>query len=308
MSKPTRSANGRPRLTIGVPVHNGGRYLRETLDSLLAQTYTDFELILSDNASTDDTEEICRSYAEADSRVVYVRSDKDVGAAGNFNRLVELADTELFKWATADDVCKPELVERCIEQLDRDPGIVLASVRTVFMDEAGVPIRNLDPGWDLRSENVCERFKAVVYAGGHWVNADALAGVVRLDALRRTTLMPRYQGGDKRTIAELSLMGRFYEVPEYLYLRRLHPSSSGQHNPEYAKDRAKSIEWMTEFFKASKMHITLPTVTLLLDHLRVVARSSLSLREKASLFGAVGRFANWKRNLLLRELSAAIQR
>src|SRR5690349_16638091 len=90
---------GKPRVSVGVPVRNGERFLVETLESLLAQTYTDFELIISDNASTDNTEAICREYAARDPRVRYYRSPQDVGLANNYNSLFARSEGDYFKWA-----------------------------------------------------------------------------------------------------------------------------------------------------------------------------------------------------------------
>jgi len=291
-----------PRVSIGVPVYNGAQFLRATLDSLLAQTYRDFELIISDNASTDDTGLICAEYAARDARVRYVRSDVNLGAAWNINRLVGLATGEYFKWAMADDSCRPELVARCVEVLDRDPGVVLACVRTVFIDESDRVVRALDPGWDLQSETPYERLRQVIYAGGHWVNADALAGVMRKSALLQTALLPRYQGGDKRPLAELSLLGKFVEIPEYLYLRRIHSATSGANNPEFAGDKARALEWMAEFFKGSRAEIARPTWNLFGDHVRIIARARLPSRHKLALFGAIAQVARWNWRRLINEL------
>jgi len=123
-----------PPLTIGLPVYNGQNYVSESLDSLLAQTYTDFELIISDNASTDSTEEICRDYAARDSRIRYVRQPVNIGAAPNHNYLVQAAHGRLFKWAAHDDLFAPKLVERCIEALDQ-PEVILAHAYMGIVDE-----------------------------------------------------------------------------------------------------------------------------------------------------------------------------
>ena len=100
--------SSKPRVSIGLPVRNGARYLGEAVDSLLRQTYTDFELIISDNASTDQTEAICRAYVARDPRVRYYRSSQDVGLANNYNYLFIRARGEYFKWAAADDVHEPD--------------------------------------------------------------------------------------------------------------------------------------------------------------------------------------------------------
>src|SRR3989442_255266 len=127
----------RPRVSVGMPVYNGERYLAEAVDSLLAQTYEDFELIICDNASTDRTGEIARSYAARDTRVRYARNEKNLGAGGNFRRAVALASGEYFRWAASDDVCAPQSLARCVEVLDQEPAAVLAYPSTRFIDEHG---------------------------------------------------------------------------------------------------------------------------------------------------------------------------
>jgi hypothetical protein len=234
-----------------------------------------------------------------------VRNSENRGAAWNLNRLLELARGEYFKWAMADDVCQPEMVAECVEALERDQAAVLASVRTVFIDEDDNVLRKLDPGWDLHWDTPYERLRQVIYAGGHWVNADALAGVVRRAALMQTNLVPRYQGGDKRLLAELSLLGKFCEVPRYMYLRRQHPNSSGHNNPEFARNKTQAIDWMAEFFKASRGEVARPTWYLFMDHLKIIGRSRLPLRQKLLLVLDVVRSMKWNWKRLIRELQPA---
>ena len=119
-----------PRVSIGMPVHNGQRFIRSAIESLLSQTCGDFELVISDNASTDATEAICREYQARDARVRYSRSERNLGGPANFRRVFHLCSGELHKWATADDYWEPTFVERCVEILDARPDVVLAySVR-----------------------------------------------------------------------------------------------------------------------------------------------------------------------------------
>jgi len=117
--------NHKPRVSIGLPVYNGENYLEEAIDSILAQTYKDFELIISDNASTDRTPDICQAYANKDPRIRYYRNEKNIGAAVNFNRVFELSSSEYFKWAAHDDIIAPDYISECIEILDNDDSIVL---------------------------------------------------------------------------------------------------------------------------------------------------------------------------------------
>ncbi len=109
--------------------------LPQSLDALLAQTYSDFELIISDNGSSDRTSEIAEQYQSVDPRVRYVRHDQNRGSTFNHNFVMEQARGEFFKWVSDDDLYAPELLQRCIEALDSRPEMVLAHAWTAFIDE-----------------------------------------------------------------------------------------------------------------------------------------------------------------------------
>ena len=120
-----------PRLSIGLPVFNGEQFIRAAVESILAQSFSDFELIISDNASTDMTPAICREYAQRDSRIRFIQQSENRGGAWNFNHVFSLARGSYFKWAPCDDVIAPTYLERCIEALDRTPAAVLAQARVI---------------------------------------------------------------------------------------------------------------------------------------------------------------------------------
>ena len=128
------SANNHiPTVSIGMPVYNGEPYIRAALESLLAQTFTDFELIISDNASTDATESICREYAARDSRIDYVRHEKNQGASANFQFVLDQARGEFFIWAACDDVRSPDFISVNLDFLRKNPDFV-ASTSPVRFD------------------------------------------------------------------------------------------------------------------------------------------------------------------------------
>jgi glycosyltransferase involved in cell wall biosynthesis len=288
-----------PKVSIGLPVYNGERFLAEALDSFLAQTFSDFEVIVSDNASTDRTGEIARAYAARDARVRYHRNASNVGLARNHNRAFTLARGHYFKWAAADDVCRPDYLRRCVEVLDADPAVVLAYPRTQFVDAAGTPLDIDDPGWDLRSDDPAERLRYVLGAG-HWVNA--VIGLIRAEALARTRLMPTYPGGDFRVLAELSLLGKFCEIPERLFVRRLHPGASSQHGTDGTDP---DPQWLVRYWTGNGASLALPLWSLSIDHFRTVVGSRLPLRRKLSLLGALLRNLRWRRQALAGELLSA---
>ncbi len=220
MERPeARGVSRQPPLSIGLPVYNGERYLAQAIDSLLRQTFTDFVLIISDNGSTHTTGEICRSYARRDPRVRYHRSDENRGAAWNFNRVFELADSPYFKWACYDDVCAPDFAARCIEVLDRNPRAILAYTQSWVIDDDGEIKGTYREPANATSPRPHERFHAVVRNAG---NCHVLFGVIRRDVLERTQLNGPYPASDVILIAELALRGELHEVGEPLFYWRDH--------------------------------------------------------------------------------------
>jgi glycosyltransferase involved in cell wall biosynthesis len=284
----------KPRVSIGVPVRNGSRFLAEALDSLLAQSYSDFELMISDNASSDQTEEICREYAAKDERIRYYRSDHDVGLSRNFNYLFMQAQGEYFKWAAADDLHERDWLARCLEILERDREVVLAYGKARFIDENGVPIEKTDPGYNLCSDAAPERLRYAIRASS-WVNA--IFGLIRSEALAKTRLFPTYPGGDYTVLTELALQGKFVEVPDFLFRRRLHPAASSQniHNKDY----------IVRLWTASGQE-SFPAWNRSKDNFTIVMRSGLSVWQKLSLGGSVLRTMVTRRRRLLTELKAGL--
>jgi glycosyltransferase involved in cell wall biosynthesis len=215
-----------PRLSVGLPVYNGERYLAETLDSLLDQSFTDFELIISDNASTDGTEEICRRYAAKDPRIRYARQPHNIGANPNHNFVVREARGEYFKWAAHDDLYGRDLLVRCVATLDEHPDVVLSHVDKAIIDEAGTVVQKFDYTLATESTDVRERFRSLVVADG----ADDEYGVMRTHVLRSIRPKDSYHHASRPFMVEIAFRGRFHQVRELLYFRRDHPDR-GDRNP-----------------------------------------------------------------------------
>lgn len=213
-----------PRVSIGLPVYNGERYLAESLDSLLGQTYSDFELIISNNGSTDATADICRRYAQRDSRIRYISHDRNIGSSPNHNFVIEQASGEFFKSAAHDDRYAADLIARCVEVLDEHPRVVLAHSRSAVIDSAGAVRHLVD--YRVRSEasGAAERFRSMLFDGWN----DDEGGVVRLDVLRRTRGHGSFHFAERVLVTELALYGPFRILPERLYLRREHAGQVGR--------------------------------------------------------------------------------
>ncbi len=217
-----------PRLTVGLPVYNGAHYLAESVEALLGQTYADFELIISDNASTDATADICRQYQQQDARVRYVRQPRNIGCASNHNYLVHEARGELFKWASDDDLYSRDLLRRCVEALDEHPDVILAHSWTAVIDSAGNVTKQLIYQLATDSPHAPERFRSMLFDRG----SDDDGGVIRTAVLRRTALNGSYYRADRTLTAELALDGRFCHVPDWLYFRRDHPDRAERMLPD----------------------------------------------------------------------------
>ena len=215
-----------PQLSVGLPVYNGQRYLAEALDALLGQSFTDFELIISDNASTDETEEICRRYAAKDPRIRYIRQPRNIGLNPNHNLVLREARGEYFKWAAHDDLYGRDLLARCVAALDEHPDVVLSHADMAIIDETGTVVRRFDYTLTTDSMDVTERFRSLVLTDG----ADDEYGVIRTDVLRSIRPKDSYHHASRPFIAEIAFRGRFHQVRELLYFRRDHPDRSDR-NP-----------------------------------------------------------------------------
>lgn len=270
--------SGTPRVTLGVPVYNAERYLAGCLDALLAQDYTDFEIVISDNASTDGTWEICQRYAAADPRIRLYRNKHNLGGHANFARVVELARGELFKWAAYDDVCLPGYVRACVEALDTaGPHTVLTYPQTVLIDEQGETIGPYADRMDLRDQRAWRRVAGVAR---HISLCHAHFGVFRIDALRRTGLIRPYLSSDYTLVAEVAALGEIHEVHEPLFMRRVHGASTRQAKGSSA---AAATTW---FAPDSGRTAGAPRLRMLGETLRVLVKADGTVTVRLTNAGA----------------------
>jgi glycosyltransferase involved in cell wall biosynthesis len=274
-------------VAIGMPVYNAEKYLTHSLDSILAQTYSDFDVIISDNASTDCTREICESYAARDARIHYYRNEKNLGAAPNFNRVFELSAHEYFKWAPYDDLIEREFLARCIAVLDQHPQVVLCYTRAKIIDEYGMYVTNHDPGPPTHSPDPVVRFRNLIL---HPEYAIQQMGVIRSAVLKQTDLHASFPSSDEVLLAALALRGPFYEIPERLYLYRRHAEQSTR----TPKQRARMM-----FFDTGLVNkITLPKWSYFFACLKAIQRSSLTFDGRLRCYATMVRWllvpAHWR--------------
>lgn len=281
----------KPYISIGMPVYNGERFLEEALDSILAQSFEDFELIISDNASTDKTQAICRAYAAKDQRIRYYRNEQNLGASWNHNRVFELSTSEYFKWAAHDDICKPTYLEQCVEVLDRDPSIVLCYARTTLINQNSEVVSYYPDNLNLDSPKPRERYKKFHDRFRYGSLCSPQYGVIRAGVLRMTPLQGNYPSADEVLLGELSLRGRFHEIPERLFLRRDHPQRS-------TRAHATLSQLAVWFDPANQDRILLTRWRRLFEYLASISRVELSWYTKAHCYVEVGKWA-WQRRINL---------
>ncbi|NET59587.1 MAG: glycosyltransferase family 2 protein [Symploca sp. SIO2E6] len=266
-----------PRISIGLPVYNGEKFLEASLNSLLAQTFKDFELIISDNASTDRTREICQAYAAQDKRIRYYYNQENRGPAWNYNRVFELSRGEYFKWAAHDDICAPEFLEKCTEVLDNHPYVVLCYPKTKIINEFSELIQNYNVELKTSSPKPHERFYDLTRLHHRCYQ---IFGVIRSSILSSTPLIGNYAGSDRVLLARLSLHGQFGELPEYLFSARRHSQQSIEilFNPKRKLTRLH--QYSVWFDPANASRIILPNWRIFHEYLMSIQQAPLSLYER----------------------------
>ena len=262
-----------PRLTLGLPVYNGEQFLAEALDALLAQTFTDFELIISDNGSADGTGQIAQRYAAQDPRVRYVRHPVNRGSSFNHNFVIQQARGEFFKWVSDDDLYAPDLLQRCVDALDTRPEISLAHAWTAFIDEQGQVTDKVDYPLTTDVADPVVRFRSLLYTQG----GDDIYGLIRLSVLSQVAPFGSYHWADRPFVAELALHGPFHNVPEFLYFRRDHPDRTTRVGLDIRErcirlDPARANRWRHPLLRLQGEYV--------LGFISAIRRAPLSLRDR----------------------------
>ncbi len=302
MSECATTTGLQPLVSIGLPVYNGSNYIEVAIESILCQTLTDFELIITDNASTDGTESICRRFAARDRRIRYYRNDSNLGAGANFNRCFELATGKYFKWAAHDDLLAPTYLERCVAALEANPDAVLCQSLVRLIDAGGHSVGVYDS--ELKGANsawTADRFAALVIST-HWCTETF--GLIRTEALARTRLIAPYFASDRALCAELALLGRCLQVPEPLFMNRDHPDRCVR---AAYPDRRTVRHWYLPGAARPSLVDLCPMWSLYAEYWRMVGRHVPDRRQRLRCYGHLVRWLTvyWNAvRLLLEPVSA----
>jgi glycosyltransferase involved in cell wall biosynthesis len=280
-----------PRVSIGLPVFNGAAFLAEAIDALLAQTYHDFELIISDNASTDETSAICRAYLAKDRRIRYERQEVNRGLIWNWNRVFELSQGTYFKWTACDDLYHPTYLQKCVEILDQHPEVAWCHSLSQHIDASGNTLpseksreishvgsdENPRSRCSRTSDSPSTRVKAILLGS----NGLDCYGVMRSDVLRETSLYLPYYGAEKVLTVELALRGRYAEVPEVMYFARIHRKAAG--NLHLQREQRRLMNPNSGRWRSDRL-------CLLRGHLAAVRRANLPVAERIRCYLAIARY------------------
>jgi glycosyltransferase involved in cell wall biosynthesis len=289
-----RHQNKPPRVSIGLPVFNGEKYLAQSIESMLAQTFEDFELIISDNGSQDQTEAICRHYAALDGRIRYHRQSVNRGAAWNHNFVFDSCCGEYFRWQCHDDLCDPSFIEKCVSILDREPSVVLCYSQFARINEQSELVEMAEGEWNaIGSSSVSgirsphERFRALLHRRDA---CEEIYGLMRVQTARQTRLIGGYSQSDDNFLAELALRGEFFEIPEPLFRYRLHAENS----TKVYRSRLERMKW---FDPSASRRLNVPFLRQFREYLLLIRRAPLAFQERTRCYlytlGWAWRFRRW---------------
>jgi Glycosyl transferase family 2 len=285
-----------PKVSVGMPVYNGGAFVAQAAESILQQTHSNLELIISDNASRDNTREICEALARVDRRVRYIRQPKNMGAVRNWNFVARIATGEFFKWASANDYCELTMLEKCVSVLSRESDVVLCYGRTCLVDNRGTSQGVYPHDLSIEESRPSARFIAV----RNRLNLNNVqCSLMRLSTLRQTRLGRSYPSGDLILTAELALYGKFRLLPEVLLFRRMDEGSASRYLSERELREFLDPKTASKGHTAWRRHF---------DCCWSVMRAPIPWSEKLGALDFVLRSAYWEREDLWRELSGTLRR
>ncbi len=265
-------SNENPLVSICLPVYNGEDYLRQAIQSVLQQTFEDFELLLLDNASTDGTSEICSEAVAQDRRVRYFRSQVNRGLVWNHNRAVKLAKGRYFMWMGHDDALGEDYVKRCVEVLNQDPRVVLSFTNAKNVDANGDLINEVLNHCD--NESPSSRLRSLLRKE---TSCDAIYGLMRMETLKKTGLHGYFAGSDLVLLCEMALHGPFTVIPDFLFLRRHLPNVTSYHH-----STSREITLIFDPRKAGKFF--LPCLLTAGGFLPVINRARLPWKERLECY------------------------
>jgi glycosyltransferase involved in cell wall biosynthesis len=282
-------------------VYNEEQFISQALDSLLTQTFQDFEITIVDNASEDDTEQICRSYMSRDSRIRYFRNAANIGGARSGKLAFEKSSGKYFMWAGGHDLWHPDYISECLSVLETEPQVVLCYAQVVVIDHNGTQQQLIEDALDTRSLDAFNRCRATMWGLSRIPICDPINGLIRSDFLRRTEPARNVWGPDHLILIELSLDGAMAQVKKPLYYRRT------------IRDSCKDVALWTEKYlervdpQNCKKRLLLTYSRMCYEYCKIISRSNFSVPRKLTLFvDAIASICHrWWRGMLFHDFICA---
>ena len=302
---PSGTSNNRPTVSIGLPVYNGENFICAAIESILQQTFQDYELIISDNASTDRTAEICQHYASQDARIRYYRNPVNRGPAWNYNRVFHLSSGEYFKWVAHDDVLAPAFIETTLAALIADESAVLSFSKVDIIDATSRIIKQYDMAIASNSNQPATRFKAMINIKHRCYD---IFGLFKTSALARTPLIGNYAGSDRVLLGRISLQGKLQTVPERLFQAREHSQQSIAMLRQPLHKHLRMHQYAVWFDPENSGKILLPNWRILAEHLAAIHAVPLTRSNRLSCYLVLAHwllsYQNWAK--LVRDVVIAL--
>jgi glycosyltransferase involved in cell wall biosynthesis len=260
-----------PFVSFGIPVRNGEGHIEKLIDSILQQTFQDFEIVIADNLSTDKTPQILRSYALQDHRFNCVFNEENIGQIENFNRVFKLSRGKYFRWIGVDDWLEPSYTEECVNLMENDPNVIGVTTYTVMHQKGGFEHRFEYKGERLESVKSSRRFSRMMWLlSKGLLYLSPLSAFFRREALTKTHLFQIAPDTDLIMAAEVSLVGPFRHINKHLVHRwrpltaptkriemykRYHPTryKEVQHSYWKACKKIASMIWDTPLTMGQKL-------------------------------------------------------
>lgn len=227
-----------PKVSIGMPVYNGEKFICHALDSLLIQTFTNFELIISDNASTDSTRSICLDYAKKDRRIRFYHNNKNLGALENFQKVLELANANYFMWVAHDDLWEPSYISTLIDNMNNDENIVLSFAMFNTIDEKGTEISKYPYILEIPSNNLYQRLSNYINQHEQFGKANPIYGLMQ-KRYAKTAFQSTFDlmkdgvwGSDMLFVFQLLTLGKLGVAEEILFHKRKLSTAPSSNMPD----------------------------------------------------------------------------
>ena len=259
-----------PRVSIGLPVYNGENFVAEAIQSVLDQTFSDWELVICDNHSTDRTLAICQEFADRDSRIHVYQNPRNMGVCFNYAEAFRLTRGTYFKWMAHDDLFAPRFIESCVQELEKDQSAVLVFPKMCHVDANGNVLRHqaselsvLGPSPESRGERLME------LAGGGMDFIWLAYGLIRRDVLQQSGGMGLYAASDQVLLFKLALRGNIKQIDEFMFFRREHDEAETCKRGSTVRERAKGA------YADDNRRFVFPWCRMLQEHLRSIRSSPI---------------------------------